>query len=212
MRYKMIAAGTGLVLCLALSACGSLDVSTSTVKLEKNGKITECSIESFDESRYDAEELKQFVADSVSEYLAAHADAGVKAKDPVVEEGQASLWMNYDSVDTFAEFKKVSCFAGTISEARAAGYSFDGIFTDAAAQDQESADSSVDEIAAVVPGQTFLKDESLKVFILDDDVDVIVPGEIAYVSTVGTTIVDKHTVAVDRSGQTEKSPVYVLYY
>ena len=64
-----------------------------------------------------------------------------------------------------------------------------------------------------VKGSTLLDDDDLKVLIVKENSDLIVPGKIAYVSTEGTKVASEKQVNVTQKEQDtdEAVLVYVLY-
>ena len=58
---SVMALGVGL-----LAGCGTPDVATNTVIIEKNGKITEALVEDFSKDYYTQEELEAFVEEEIA--------------------------------------------------------------------------------------------------------------------------------------------------
>lgn len=198
-----------------LTACAGSNVTENTVELKKNGKIIEYAIEDFSASYYDTEELQSYVEAQVDEWLAEN-DGSIKISKSEVEEQTAYLTVEYDSADTFSDFSGEECFAGTIVQAQSGGYDFDVDFIKAADSEQDEDSSvSVDEGEGntEVSAKEVLQDDDLKVFIVKGSANIVVPGQIQYVSAEGTKIVDEHTVSVERiqGAQDTGVLVYVLY-
>lgn len=215
MKKRLISLCLSAAAVSILAACGGTDVTESTVELKKNGKIVEYTMEDFAESYYDADELKSFIQSEVDAYLEEN-DGSIKVSKSEVEEQTAYLTMQYDSADTFSDFNGIDCFAGSIVQARSAGYDFDADFIDVASGDTDAdPEVSVDEIEIlpVVPADIVLEDDDLKVFIIKDDVDIIVPGTIVYVSADHTEVTDSNRVSVSIGDEETGSDVlvYVLY-
>lgn len=198
---------------ILLTACGSADVTRSTVELKKNGKIVEYTIEDFGESYYDAEELKSYIQSEVDAYLDEN-EGSIKISKSEVEEQTAYLTMQYGNVDTFSDFNGIDCFSGSILQAQSAGYDFNTDFIDVSSDASDSdTEGSVEEaeIETIVPSDVVLADDELKVFIIKDDVDIIVPGTIVYVSADDSEVTaTDHTVSVNAE-KDKDSLVYVLY-
>lgn len=213
MKQKTAFLAVILSACSMLAACGDANVTESTVELKKDGKITEYSIEEFAESYYDPEELKSYIETAVDSYSDTH-EGSVKIKKSEVEDGTAYLTMTYDSADTFCEFNRVSCFSGSVEAAQSAGYDFDTEFIQVTGEDDD-ADSSVigSSVQPMIPFDAIPKEEGLKVFVIGEDVSVIVPGKIAYVSADHTNVTGANTVSVlvDEETADENSLIYVLY-
>lgn len=190
---------------LLFTGCGkSYDAKTSTVYVLKDQKIVSVDVESFDETIYDKDDLERYVKENVEAYR----EDSVKFKELKVEEGQATLTMNYASAEDYTKFTGIELFCGSVMEALSRGYTFDTDF--AAIADGKATACKVSE---------FLGNADLKVVIIKGNVNVNVPGTIVYASVQNAGIVDKSTIAVaegtslidtlmdDVSGETETENV-----
>lgn len=201
----MAALGCCIGMSMLLGACGAkLDVQENTIALQRNGKILEAAVESFDQSYYDQEELNTYVQNAVDDYTAEHGKKSVSVTDSKVEEKKAYLTLQYENAETFSDFTDIECFNGSIVEAQSAGYDFDLDF-------YPVTDGKAD--TKTVKGSTLLDDDDLKVLIVKENSDLIVPGKIAYVSTEGTKVASEKQVNVTQKEQDtdEAVLVYVLY-
>lgn len=201
----MVALGCCIGMSMLLGACGAkLDVQENTIALQRNGKILEAAVESFDQSYYDQEELNTYVQNVVDDYTAEHGKKSVSVTDSKVEEKKAYLTLQYENAETFSDFTGIECFNGSIVEAQSAGYDFDLDF-------YPVTDGKAD--TKTVKGSTLLDDDDLKVLIVKENSDLIVPGKIAYVSTEGTKVASEKQVNVTQKEQDtdEAVLVYVLY-
>ncbi len=201
----MAALGCCIGMSMLLGACGAkLDVQENTIALQRNGKILEAAVESFDQSYYDQEELNTYVQNVVDDYTAEHGKKSVSVTDSKVEEKKAYLTLQYENAETFSDFTGIECFNGSIVEAQSAGYDFDLDF-------YPVTDGKAD--TKTVKGSTLLDDDDLKVLIVKENSDLIVPGKIAYVSTEGTEVASEKQVNVTQKEQDtdEAVLVYVLY-
>lgn len=205
MKKRMAALGCCIGMSMLLGACGvKLDVQENTIALQRNGKILEAAVESFDQSYYDQEELDTYVQNAVDDYTAEHGKKSVSVTDSKVEEKKAYLTLQYENAETFSDFTGIECFSGSIVEAQSAGYDFDLDF-------YPVTDGKAD--TKTVKGSTLLDDDDLKVLIVKENSDLIVPGKIAYVSTEGTEVTSEKQVNVTQKEQDtdEAVLVYVLY-
>lgn len=201
----MVALGCCIGMSMLLGACGAkLDVQENTIALQRNGKILEAAVESFDQSYYDQEELNTYVQNVVDDYTAEHGKKSVSVTDSKVEEKKAYLTLQYENAETFSDFTGIECFNGSIVEAQSAGYDFDLDF-------YPVTDGKAD--TKTVKGSTLLDDDDLKVLIVKENSDLIVPGKIAYVSTEGTEVASEKQVNVTQKEQDTDEAVlaYVLY-
>ena len=205
MKKRMVALGCCIGMSMLLGACGAkLDVQENTIALQRNGKILEAAVESFDQSYYDQEDLNTYVQNVVDDYTAEHGKKSVSVTDSKVEEKKAYLTLQYENAETFSDFTGIECFNGSIVEAQSAGYDFDLDF-------YPVTDGKAD--TKTVKGSTLLDDDDLKVLIVKENSDLIVPGKIAYVSTEGTEVASEKQVNVTQKEQDtdEAVLVYVLY-
>ena len=205
MKKRMAALGCCIGMSMLLGACGAkLDVQENTIALQRNGKILEAAVESFDQSYYDQEELNTYVQNAVDDYTAEHGKKSVSVTDSKVEEKKAYLTLQYENAETFSDFTGIECFNGSIVEAQSAGYDFDLDF-------YPVTDGKAD--TKTVKGSTLLDDDDLKVLIVKENSDLIVPGKIAYVSTEGTEVASEKQVNVTQKEQDTDEAVlaYVLY-
>lgn len=205
MRKRMVALSCCIGMCMLMAACGTkLDVQESTIALQRNGKILEAAVETFDQSYYKEDELNSYIQNAVDDYTAEHGKKSVSVTESKVEEKKAYLTLQYENAETFQDFSGIECFSGSIVEAQSAGYDFEQDF-------YPVTDGKADK--KTVRGSSLLEDDDLKVLIVKENSDLIVPGKIAYVSTEGTEVTSEKQVNVTQKQQdTDESVlVYVLY-
>lgn len=205
MRKRMVALSCCIGMCMLMAACGTkLDVQENTIALQRNGKILETAVETFDQSYYKEDELNSYIQNAVDDYTAEHGKKSVSVTESKVEEKKAYLTLQYENAETFQDFSGIECFSGSIVEAQSAGYDFEQDF-------YPVTDGKADK--KTVRGSSLLEDDDLKVLIVKENSDLIVPGKIAYVSTEGTEVTSEKQVNVTQKQQdTDESVlVYVLY-
>ena len=205
MRKRMVALSCCIGMCMLMAACGTkLDVQETTIALQRNGKILEAAVETFDQSYYKEDELNSYIQNAVDDYTAEHGKKSVSVTESKVEEKKAYLTLQYENAETFQDFSGIECFSGSIVEAQSAGYDFEQDF-------YPVTDGKADK--KTVRGSSLLEDDDLKVLIVKENSDLIVPGKIAYVSTEGTEVTSEKQVNVTQKQQdTDESVlVYVLY-
>lgn len=192
---SVMALGVGL-----LAGCGTPDVATNTVIIEKNGKVTEALVEDFSKDYYSEEELESFVEAEIEEYKAENEGADIKMSGLSIEAGTARMTIKYGDAATYKEFHDVDLYVGTVVDAQTAGYKFDANFVEVS---EGVAGSSVGS-------GTVLEGEG-KVVIIQDAIEVQVPGTIKYVSE-GVTVNSENTVAITTANETDVAPVaYIIY-
>lgn len=205
MRKRMVALSCCIGMCMLMAACGTkLDVQENTIALQRNGKILEAAVETFDQSYYKEDELNSYIQNAVDDYTAERGKKSVSVTESKVEEKKAYLTLQYENAETFQDFSGIECFSGSIVEAQSAGYDFEQDF-------YPVTDGKADK--KTVRGSSLLEDDDLKVLIVKENSDLIVPGKIAYVSTEGTEVTSEKQVNVTQKQQdTDESVlVYVLY-
>ena len=205
MRKRMVALSCCIGMCMLMAACGTkLDVQENTIALQRNGKILEAAVETFDQSYYKEDELNSYIQNAVDDYTAEHGKKSVSVTESKEEEKKAYLTLQYENAETFQDFSGIECFSGSIVEAQSAGYDFEQDF-------YPVTDGKADK--KTVRGSSLLEDDDLKVLIVKENSDLIVPGKIAYVSTEGTEVTSEKQVNVTQKQQdTDESVlVYVLY-
>ena len=205
MRKRMVALSCCIGMCMLMAACGTkLDVQENTIALQRNGKILEAAVETFDQSYYKEDELNSYIQNAVDDYTAEHGKKSVSVTESKVEEKKAYLTLQYENAETFQDFSGIECFSGSIVEAQSAGYDIEQDF-------YPVTDGKADK--KTVRGSSLLEDDDLKVLIVKENSDLIVPGKIAYVSTEGTEVTSEKQVNVTQKQQdTDESVlVYVLY-
>ncbi len=105
-----------------LSACGETEITTTTVEILSSGKVTHTIIDSFEESYYDAEEMKEMAQKEADEFNNSHKDGAVTVESVQLENGQVRMVMDYADARAYSDFNSETLFYGTVSDALAAGY------------------------------------------------------------------------------------------
>lgn len=201
MRKPVILLGIMALVVGLFAGCGTPDVSTNTIIVDNKGKVTEALVEDFDKDYYSAEELEAFVDEQIAEYETTHEAGSVKMSGLTVEEGTARMIMKYTSATAYADFHQAAFYVGTVVDAQTAGYKFDTTFyavTDGAAA------TTATEGTAVAAGEG-------NVLVIQDYIDVQVPGTITYVSE-GVTVTGSGSASIVAANETDVAPVsYIVY-
>ena len=199
---KIICVGFTMILCMGLlSGCSKkTDVDTSTVFIEKKGKITSVDVEALDKDYYDEAELESYITDHVNDYTSENGNTVEMAAFTVTDQ-VAKLQMQYDSYEDYTAFNGIELYDGTVVEAEAAGYDFDTDFI--SASDEDTKKVSKDDVLA---------DDNNKVVIIKANVDVKVDGTILYVSKENTKVTEKNKVSITGEGSAEEAALtYIIY-
>lgn len=130
----MISICSSILIC----GCGSqnADINETTLIVNKNGKVTDAIVESFDTAYYNADELRSMIDEELDEYrkLSGSKENAVLSDFEVVQ-GVARVLIEFASPEDYASFNGVSFFYGTISEAYEAGYDLDVTLKGSAGQE-----------------------------------------------------------------------------
>ena len=199
---KIICVGFTMILCMGLlSGCSKkTDVDTSTVFIEKKGKITSVDVEALDKDYYDEAELESYITDHVNDYTSENGNTVEMASFTVTDQ-VAKLQIQYDSYEDYTAFNGIELYDGTVVEAEAAGYDFDTDFI--SASDEDTKKVSKDDVLA---------DDNNKVVIIKANVDVKVDGTILYVSKENTKVTEKNKVSITGEGSAEEAALtYIIY-
>lgn len=177
-----------MLLCIGLlSGCGmTLDGEDSVVYVDKKGMVYSLDVESMDQDYYDSEELEEYVNDAVSQYTSANGSGSVKVNSLTVENGVAKLSMKYKTATDYTNFNGIELYQGSIVEALAAGYVFDGDFA-------KVEDGNV--VGAATKQEIYARDD-LKVVIIRANTDVRIEGEICYVSCENVKLTAADSVSI----------------
>ena len=145
----------------------------------------------------DFSELKDFVKEETASHDGVKLLRISKVKD------SAYVRTGYKDISTYSDFTGYECFLGTVADALRAGYDFDTAFT---AVEGGAADKSA-------KGKTVTKQSDARVLIIRENGRFVVDGDIAYVSSEGTSVVDAHTVDIvaDEADAAASGLNYIVY-
>lgn len=175
-----------------LTGCGSAlateDITASTLSITKEGAVTAWLVESFkepiDEDYYSAEELEAQIQEEIAAFNEEQGYTGETEKAPVrlmevkeeqgAEEGSAedriTVQMKYHSAGDYTKYNGRLLFYGTVAEAYAAGYRVEAQMENASDREKKVSEA---EIKAM---------EQKHILIVEENMNLSVPGEILYVS------------------------------
>ena len=159
-----------LMLCIGLLAgCGTaLESEKSVVYIGKNGSVTSLDVE--EKTAYEIQNGK----------------GTVKLDELTVEEGTAKLRMKYKTPEDYTAFNGIELYQGTVIDSLSAGYVYDGPF--------------VRVENGTAKGEATKRDiyeqEDLKVVIIRANTDVLVDGEICYVSSENVALTGADSVSI----------------
>ena len=199
--YLMLSA---CVLSSMFAGCGSFDSDETIISVGKKGTVTTIDVDTFDQSYYTEDDFKSFAEEAIDTYNMSHEVDAVTLSEFSVEENVAKLKMEFKTIEDYSGFNGIPLYQGTVVEAVAAGYKFDGTF-------------SAVEKGEVTGGATkteILAESDLNVVIIQANTDVKVDGKICYVSNQNVTVTAKDTVSIrDEENTSLESDVvtYIIY-
>ena len=168
-----------------LAGCGKdYKVQESTVFILKNGDIVSTDVEEFADT-YDKAALETYINDAIKVYADENGSDAVELSELTVENGKATLIMEYASAKDYSDFNGIDLFAGTVGEALAAGYTFDVAL--ASIEDGKATACTKDEI---------IDSSDLKVVVYKGTGNINVSGKILYSSVENVKYIDKNTMSV----------------
>ena len=121
----------------------------------KDGKIVSTDVENFDEKTYDKDGLKEYVKNEIDTYNEKNGKGSVSLKKLDTGEKKATLTIAYRTAEDYQKFNDMELYTGSVAEALAAGYSFDGSFASVKNGKIKACESSA-----------FLDDSSYKVVVI----------------------------------------------
>lgn len=191
-----------LLLALLLTGCHTIEYAdVSTLEVGGRGDVIQAVVEPFDQETGE-DGLRAMIRESVEEYNGAAGSERIILGDLKFGDGQVKMILNYENVKDYAAFNNVTLFQGTVEEAAAETYGFEDSF-----QNAEGESAGGQELQKSM-GQE-------KVLILEEPVQVKVPGKIQYVSS-NVKILSEDLAEVqpgekgDETGITEQE-AYIIY-
>lgn len=170
-------------------------VTVNTISVFKNGSVQVGAVEDFDKNSFDEEDLKLFIDESIQNYNSEKQSGEVKLGSLSVQNNQAVLILEFDSIDTYidftyADFENIEGVNIPVSEAL-------------------NKDLKSEEFIDAATGEKVSKEEALdgeknKALILNEEIEVIVEGKIKYYSN--AALLNKKTA------QTGKKGISVIVY
>ena len=174
------------LLCLGvLSGCGiDYETKESTVFILDDGSVVSTDVEKIDTKKIKEKDLEEYINKQIDEYNEAN-DGDVELNDFSVEDGVATLIVEYDSAEEYSDFNGIELFNGTIAEALAKGYKFEEEFASISNGKAKSAKTS-----------EFTEEDGYKVIVYAGDANVYVEDGVSFASVKNTKIVDENTIAI----------------
>ena len=176
---------------------------TSTLTFTKNGQVVFEEVADFDTDVYSKAELKANTKELIASFNDTYGKKAITLKRITYKKGQVYIKTTYKDAECYAAFTSYKTYNGSYAGAIGAGYDFTDMFS-VVADGQKAA------------GQTINADSTFgdyQVAVVNENVNVVVPGQIDYVSESSTEIVNDHTVSISQAdGNNDATDlVYIIY-
>ncbi|MGF7142956.1 hypothetical protein HNQ56_001378 [Anaerotaenia torta] len=163
------------------------NITADTILAKSNGVLQVATVEDFEKSYYDLNELKSFIENKIDGYNQ-KAGAGKITVDAVeIHNGNAIMLLTYSGMDQYAAFNEAS-----------AAY-FNGGVTDVPLNLPTTLVTAKNGTLAST--QEVLGDSKLKILVMNEPYDIMVDGTVRYYSE-NAAYVDSHTVRGAQEGMT----------
>lgn len=183
-----------LAVALAMSGCGSsFQPSVSSLYIQKDGRLTQAIVESFEKDYYSLTEFESMINKEIDTYNRNYGEGEISLKQLELKDQTLYLELDFSDADVYSAYNEEYCFVGTVEEALEAGLSFQMDFKDADYEDYSGADVTakksqhvaVLQNEGIVQLQSPVKYVSNNVEILSDHIVQVMPisdnAEYAYV-------------------------------
>lgn len=207
---KVLHMGMCILTMMLLTGCSSFKPQSDAVFVEKNGKIIRAFVDEFVDGSnqpYNVEDIRAMMQDELDAYSEKFGVAHVVLKECTLENGiltiqiacdEAKYYQDYCSYyndDFTTEGPDVEFFAGAVADA-AAAYDFEGEFVTSQGEAARREDVTAEGY--------------YKAVVLNEPLEVYVPGKILYVSSNVELVGEKQArVPVPEGGQPQRA--YIIY-
>lgn len=176
--------------------------STSTLTFSPTGEITFEELTDFNQNDYSKRDLKKYSKKLVSDYNLLHEDA-VELKKIKIKDDSCYIKSTYTDCDVYSDFSSYYTYFGKVPQAVKDEINFDTEFAQVVDGQKQNAISA--DIA------TEYKD--CYVAIVEENVDVIVPGDIVLVSNASTDVVSSNEVVISQSdgNNDARDCIYIIF-
>lgn len=186
-KYRILV-GVACFFLIFICGCGLFEeYNCTTIKLQGNGKIKEYIVEPFDSSIYNFDELVAQTQNEIAVYNQEKGSDAVEVESSELVDGNVKLVINYPDDNSYYNINGKVLFYGTCRKASDAGY------------------NPVGQVKSVQNGDTLdtvtwnNMSDTMKIAIIYEDVDVVTPGKILYISD-GVTLKDEKKAVTDGEG------------
>lgn len=187
----------GILLAVVFTAgCGaSFEPSVTSLYVQKDGKITQAIVESFEKDYYSDREFQSMIEKEIDAYNSGYGEERITIQRLEVVDGTLYLLLDFKDADTYEHYSETFCFSGTVDEALDEGLSFNMDFKDADYEEYSTSDVTQKKNDSVI----VLKEEGI----------VQLEGKVKYVSN-NVEIISEHMVQV-MPIEDENEYAYIIY-
>lgn len=177
---KRITFGVCLIMCLSLlNGCGGSEelklssVDTDTIYVNSEGSIELANVEAFDKEYYSESQLEDFIEETIDTYKKTEGSGEVTMEDFSVKDEVAKVLLKFDSAQTYAAFQ---------------GIDFQVVHTEDIQGNLVLPESFVSaDDGSSVSKDTVIKEDGLKLLIINEPLHVQLDGTIKYYSEASIT-------------------------
>lgn len=144
---KWIAVICAMSFVLMLTGCGSsFQPAVSSLYIQKDGKISEAIVESFEKDYYSLAEFQTMIGTEIERYNINYGEERISI-DRLEVDSDDTLYLiiDYKDADTYEHYNEVYCFFGTIEEALDEGLPFSMVFKDTDYEEYTTSDVTADK-------------------------------------------------------------------
>ena len=165
----------------------SENLTADTLLAKSNGVLQVATMEDFDKTYYNLNELEGFITKEIDAYNQKAGDKKITVDEVRLHSGRAIMLLTYSGMDQYAAFNDATAayFNGGISEVPL----------------NLPATLVTAKNGSLASTQEILQDDKLKILVLNEPYDIMVDGTIKYYSE-GATYVDKNKVQGAQEGMT----------
>ncbi len=176
---------------------------TSTLTFNSDGTVTFEEVVDFDTDTYSKSDLEDSTEELIESFNEAYGDEVITLDKIKVSGDTAYLKTTYADASTYASFTTYDCYCDTVENAIDTGYDFSEIF----------AEVTDGEKGSTVDVDYTTDFAGYNVAIVDENVNVVVPGTINYISNTSTDVISEDTAVVSQAdGNTDVTDiVYIIY-
>lgn len=186
-----------LLLTCVLTGCSlsKFQPSVTSLYVEKNGKLKQAIVESFEKEYYSLKEFQGMLDKEVSSFNSRYGVEKIKVDSLEEKESTLYLVMEFADADTYQDYTESYCFAGTVGEAIDAGLGFSMHFKDINYEEYSAAEVTADKKKHVV--------------VLEEEGIVQLESKVKFVSN-NVEIISEHMVQV-MPIEDDQEKAYIVY-